>query len=184
VEAGHVKNKFFQTPGVPADGGSSHVVIRFPSDWFWVDQFIIGVLGSVWAFKVFVDGHPVASILLIVTAMFLILLRAKFKIRSPKWVSIDPINKTMRVKQRWPHRTETAIDISKLSSIEAYVPRFQRFPYSVVQLNFDGLDKQTIYFGVESNETRFFATPNEVVPVSVEELVKVLRNSSTPREKI
>lgn len=45
----------------------------------------------------------------------------------------------------------------------------------MVNLYFDGIEKQTIYFDVESDETRFLATPTEAIPRSVCALVKALR---------
>lgn len=160
----------------PMSRTPSHtIVINFPSDSFLVTQVVIGCLSSLYAFKEYVDDHIVTSILLILLGILIILIRAKFKTRTPEWVSIDPINKVMRLKQRWPLRTVIEIDISKLKLVKAFVQRFRRFPYSVVELYFNDMEKRSIFFHVQSRETRFFATPNEVVPASVEELAGVLR---------
>lgn len=171
------------------------IVINFPRDNFLLIQIGIGALFSVYAFKEYVDGTIGILSTPILMGGAILFARAKFKTRPPKWALVDPVNKILRLKQRWPKCSEIEIDISKLQSVEAYVPRFQRFPVTLLNLYFEGtskpakpslvgtllnlhaeeIDKATIIFDVESSETRFFATPNEVVPPSVEELVSVLQ---------
>jgi len=170
-------NEFCRTPPVASleDALSDLIVINFPSDRFLLLQIVVGVLCSVYAFKEYVDGHIDTSIITILIGGAIMFARARFKTRPPEWALVDPANKILRLKQRWPKCSEIEFDISKLKSVEAYVPRFQRFPVTLLNLHLEGVDKVSIIFDVESNETRFFATPNEVVPPSVKELVRVLQ---------
>lgn len=176
---------------------TGQVVIHFPSDGFLLTQIAVGTLFSVYAFKEYVDGTIGTLSIPILMGGAILFARARFKTRPPEWALVDPERKILRLKQRWPKCSEIEIDISKLESVEAYVPRFQRFPVTLLNLYFEGtgkpagrnsslvgtllnlhseeIDKTSIIFDVESSETRFFATPNEVVPPSVEELVRVLQ---------
>jgi hypothetical protein len=180
-------NEFCRTTPVAsaslADDKAGMIVINFPRDNFLLLQTVVGVTCSVYAFKEFVEGNIDASIIIILIGVAIILARAKFKTRPPEWALVDPVNRILRLKQRWPKNSEIEFDISKLKSVEAHVPRFQRFPVTLLNLHFEEMERVSIIFDVESNETRFFATPNEVVPPSVEELVKVIQKFIIEKEE-
>lgn len=170
-----IEQRMREQDSSPAGKLTQPIVIHFPSDGFLLMQIAGGGPLALSAFGMYVKDQFSTSVVLICMAILFVAIRAKFKTRPPDWASIDPSNKIMRLKQRWPHRAETIVDISKLKFVDVYVQRFRKFPHSVVELNFDDTTKRSLFFDVESSETRFFATPNEVVPVSVEELAQVLR---------
>jgi hypothetical protein len=176
AEVGNAQGKCRSMESEPIDLGdpSGQVVVNFPGDHFWLFQIAIGVLCSVYAFKEYVDDHIVAALVTVSLGVSMLLARAKFKTRPPEWALVDPASKILRLKQRWPKCSEIEIDISKLESVDAYVPRFQRFPVTLLNLHFEGMEKVSIVFDVESSETRFLAIPNEVVPLTVTELANML----------
>lgn len=176
ADAGNDRGVGMSMESGPVDLGdqSGRVVINFPNDSFWLIQAAIGVPCSVYAFEQYVADHIDAALVFGSFGVVWMLVRARFKTRSPAWALVDLANKKLRLKQRWPKCSEIDIDISNLKSVEAHVTRFQRFPVTLLNLHFEGGKKETVVFDVDSDETRFFSTPNEVVPPAVIELAKML----------
>lgn len=162
---------------------NENTVIYFKWDYFWPMIFLLLLISFGLTYLDFMKTGHFHFIGLLIGLVLTTIIFLYFR-RSPEYIKLDSLNRTLLVHQRWP-RKEYWIDISQLSVATAKIVSSGRYYKTHLDLFFSNSNGvKTIYFDVQSPKEGFWSSPVGVMPDEVLRLVDVLNTYITNLKKV